>query len=646
MAKNEISNVSIRTPTLGELRDAQTKEANGEFFIMLPRFQRGVVWKIDQKKRLIDSIFNGYPVGSLLGFVTGAKEESGYKPRDIIQLVDGLQRTTSIVEYLREPLLYSPMSVLFDDDKIHKLSILLEIESAPEADHQIKLALESWAAETKVGLIPQGFSTGRLTPYLASIPLLADREEGSLAKNDELTALLEKYLQDILNDIKAIENVRVPLISYMGPQENVPEIFDRINTQGIKLSKYEKFAAAWVTNTTHISNEAIRNAVEAKYQALRDAGYEVTDLGANEKIPLDGFNLFEYLLGLGKVLSEKYEFLFPDSSKADDSPAAGFVIATIAHGLKTNQMASLATHLSDLAGPGKILKLDAFERAVFGACDTLQDALRRFLRLNLNSQTSTTRFLPHSQNQIISMVVRLMLEQNDWSTWEERKGKQSDALANNLPAFYLIDILRGHWSGSGDTKLWDVCWDADTMTSAGPVSASTHYLDAPNEETWRSTLRVWHGDQLKKNQTVRPNVSSETKVFLKFVYANKVTVMADEAKQFDLEHIYPVDVLVKAISVSGSGEGWPVSTAGNLSILPARINRIKGVNMLGDYLKTPKGSHTSVSELEDLQRYVIFPEINDLIRPEVFDKAVYIQFCQGRFEYLIDAVMDAVGAKP
>jgi hypothetical protein len=645
VGKTQTQHSKTETFTLSQIRQAQSTTGSGTFALTLPRFQRGVVWQSEQKKRLIDSIFNGFPVGALLGFHTGDKESGRENPREIIQLVDGLQRTTTIVEYLQKPLLLSPRSVLFSDDQIKTIIHLLGLNVSETTLEEVGTSLEAWAEATEKPEIPLGFTYSKVLSSLQSIPSLASQD----LKSEQLIALethINLCLQEILDDLKEIENVRVPLITYVGPQENVSEVFERINTQGIKLSKYERFAATWIKTRVHITNDKIRAAIEAKYKALLDAGYDVMDLGPDNKIPQDEFNLFEYLFGLGKVLSKKYEFLFPKSSKPDESPAIAFVIATIAHGLKVSQMGKLDAHLQGASPAGAPLDFSKFESAVFAACDLVQGSIKKFLKLNLNTQSSKTRFLPHSQNQIISLVVRMMLAQNDWKNWTPINSQDTKTLAKNIPSFYLMDILRGQWSGSGDSRLWDVCWDAESSTDSGPTQPSDHYLSPPTSEDWTATLLAWHKDQLGKRQTVRPNVSPETKVLLKFIYSGRVTVADDEGEKFDLEHLYPVDVLSKALKASGSDEGWPFSAAGNLSLLPATINRIKGKTMLGDYLETPKGLKTPKSELKKLKTYVIKPDLVDLKKPNELTKDDYVAFCESRFEALIKDTIAAVNAKP
>lgn len=58
-------------------RDVRTliaQIAAGE--IMLPEIQRGYVWKASQVARLIESLYRGYPAGSLLFWKTGQLAET------------------------------------------------------------------------------------------------------------------------------------------------------------------------------------------------------------------------------------------------------------------------------------------------------------------------------------------------------------------------------------------------------------------------------------------------------------------------------------------------------------------------------------------------------------------------------------------
>lgn len=95
------------TPVLPRLSELLREVRDGT--IQVPEFQRGYVWSDDARLRLMDSIWQGIPIGSLLVWRTGA--DKGIKAKKRIgpcplpapigtnvrsYLVDGLQRVTTL----------------------------------------------------------------------------------------------------------------------------------------------------------------------------------------------------------------------------------------------------------------------------------------------------------------------------------------------------------------------------------------------------------------------------------------------------------------------------------------------------------------------------------------------------------------------
>ena len=70
--------------------------------IVVPKYQRGIVWKESQRKELIDSIKKGIPFGSILLYEDESKNN--------YRLIDGLQRCTTIYEFISNP------ANFFDED--------------------------------------------------------------------------------------------------------------------------------------------------------------------------------------------------------------------------------------------------------------------------------------------------------------------------------------------------------------------------------------------------------------------------------------------------------------------------------------------------------------------------------------------------
>ncbi|MGW6643611.1 GmrSD restriction endonuclease domain-containing protein [Streptomyces iakyrus] len=92
-----------------DVRTLITQIAAGE--IMLPEIQRGYVWKASQVARLIESLYRGYPAGSLLFWKTGQLAETRGAaigvpqalPRVLpLYLLDGQQRLTSLFRVLTD----------------------------------------------------------------------------------------------------------------------------------------------------------------------------------------------------------------------------------------------------------------------------------------------------------------------------------------------------------------------------------------------------------------------------------------------------------------------------------------------------------------------------------------------------------------
>ncbi|MCX5056811.1 MULTISPECIES: DUF262 domain-containing protein [unclassified Streptomyces] len=92
-----------------DVRTLITQIAAGE--IMLPEIQRGYVWKASQVARLIESLYRGYPAGSLLFWKTGHLAETRGAAIGVPQaapnvmplyLLDGQQRLTSLFRVLTD----------------------------------------------------------------------------------------------------------------------------------------------------------------------------------------------------------------------------------------------------------------------------------------------------------------------------------------------------------------------------------------------------------------------------------------------------------------------------------------------------------------------------------------------------------------
>src|SRR5215211_4694519 len=72
----------------------------------LPQFQRGYVWNRNQVRGVMQSLYRGWPIGSLLAWVTSAdtaesRGDQSLPPGSVKLLLDGQQRITTLYGIIR-----------------------------------------------------------------------------------------------------------------------------------------------------------------------------------------------------------------------------------------------------------------------------------------------------------------------------------------------------------------------------------------------------------------------------------------------------------------------------------------------------------------------------------------------------------------
>lgn len=242
MRANISSRLGTETPLLKDLISDIKK---GE--IKIPQFQRKFVWKEEQAIKLLDSISNNYPTGSLLFWKTSTKlaterdigdfrlpETDDLSPTNYV--LDGQQRLTVIYSCFGAPDEESGFSVGYDliQEEFVRLSEKYEIHIFPLR----------WIYNTTKLL---NFRTG-----LNSHPL-----------SEELQTRLDSL-------IEVITNYRLPVVTLKDLSvEEVCPIFERINSSGTRLSTYDLMVAATWTQSFNLNNE-----VESIADSLKPKNFE------------------------------------------------------------------------------------------------------------------------------------------------------------------------------------------------------------------------------------------------------------------------------------------------------------------------------------------------------------------------------------
>lgn len=231
--------------------------------IRLPEMQRQYVWQKTRVRDLLDSLYRGYPSGTILTWETDESvatrdfavgQQSGGS-KNFQLLLDGQQRLTSLSAILRGELVHvrgrkRPIDILFNLNHPDELEVVTEVnetadnddtdadsedDSATDADedellkrfdrmafvvHSKKLAaLPHWVSVTEV------FKENSDTRFLKEAGITSFDD----SRHDKYAARL-KRLRDIKN-----YSYRVNVLDREKSYEEVTEIFVRVNSLGAKL---------------------------------------------------------------------------------------------------------------------------------------------------------------------------------------------------------------------------------------------------------------------------------------------------------------------------------------------------------------------------------------------------------------------------
>ena len=197
--------------------------------IAIPEIQRPFVWRKSQVRDLIDSLYNGYPIGYIITWKSsGVRLKDGTTSHGKQILIDGQQRILALRTAIKGlPVVNSK----YKEERII-ISFNPMTEEFKVQDNSTRRGTE-WIADISE-LMMDGFSSRRfLRQYSEKNSIEEDGEKRSRFNEEELDVIdlrLMKLAQIKNKDIGNIE------LSSELPIDIVNDIFIRINQKGTKLS--------------------------------------------------------------------------------------------------------------------------------------------------------------------------------------------------------------------------------------------------------------------------------------------------------------------------------------------------------------------------------------------------------------------------
>ena len=614
--------------------DEKIINSSGIKKIEVPMFQRNLVWSFDQKKLFIDSLEQGFPIGTLLLYNA---------PTGTFKLIDGLQRSSTLKDYINNPTFYFDPFVDIDENTIKKLY------------ESFKITLEFKSFEEKVRTDIQNLINSiqfkDVSPLKISQTLIEKYWSENVGIDQfKLLDVIEDILKDNIEKYKEkyekIANTRVPAIIYTGDEGNLPTVFERINNNGTQLSKYQIYAATWATRQKPITvkNEEIVKKIIEKYDSFIEEGYTLDNYDKDELLDSKNLSMFEYVLGFGKFIASEYDNLFQVDKNAQDINQIGFELLNACFKRDTAGIKDLDKELYELDD------INDLENKILATIKTVSEYIRPFIdfkgnkRANANSST-----IFHSKYQIISIIafvfkekycrVENHFEEVDKQIWNEKNKK----LKSVVPQIYFYDILNRNWAEGNQGNLHSV------------INSKDYYLKPITKERWNSSLDNWFITSLdKKDYKQVKNPQPIEKLFLNYVYSDKFSSKDEKSQDnFDIEHLCTKKFMKDLMIKNKWEQGLPVSSIGNICYLPEYDNRKKQDNTIYQdkkYLKYLEENDKSLKDIEE--KFTLTTKegmewLNKKYGSNDYDKffGLYKQFLTNRYEKMKVIFYKTLGIK-
>lgn len=611
--------------SLQEINDALLNLEHGEKRIVIPRFQRGQRWKPEQEESFIDSVRKGYPVGTLLFYKTMETDDSG-NVKEVYTLVDGLQRSTAISRYLQAPMKYFSSKDVSDEF----VNDVFDLLGFPEIQ---KSNLRPIITEKYVEYIQGLKSFNNPQTYSLAMSIYNSIAVPNSDRIAEMIECLSKHLQETIRRHNEIAQSEIPAVVYTGDENELPEIFSRINSKGTPLNQYEIYAASWPQKKTiEVKNAEIVDYVLAKYDALNDDIYTIQDYDREEMRKSKRLTLFEYVFGLSKWLTAKYPLIsFDRHLKADEVTPMGFELLDACF-YDTKKIGEIYKRLQGI-------NVNHLEKALTDCISIVDSIVSPIIRFKGNKRKDEIKPL-YAKNQIQSIIAYVFREKYSFDVLRHAKPDWEEKLTvikRRVFAHFVFDIISVDWD-QGGSKLHQAI-------------VTGKYNEDITSSAWESALtNMYEREKLSQERKKINKASNADIVFLNCIYLNKFTALDQlSLERFDIEHIATKDLMKDLIQKSSLNSGLPISCVANLCYLPEYENRAKGNRTF--YQDTNYLKRVTLKEIEDKYSFTTREDLEWVDLPyEMGDfeelKDEYLSFLDKRFDIQKRKFYEIMGINP
>lgn len=384
--------------------------------IAIPEIQRPFVWEPDKVTELIDSLYNGFPIGYIITWQSpNVKLKDGNSSVGKKILIDGQQRITAL-----------------------RAAILGEtVKNKDYADIRVKVAynpIEQRFATYNAAISKDPTWIKDIAPLLsgAVAPRVVRREYLELNPSVD-----EDVIETAIDALRLIVNKQVGVIELSGNLdiERVTEIFIRINSKGVPLNQADFVMSTIAANEIYGGNMLRKCIDHFSELAVRPEFYNV--LMNNDK----EFAESEY--------KSQIEWLRKENDDIYDPSYVDVLRVALATKFSRGKMSDLVSLLSgrnfETRNFEEGIKEDAYKRLTDGVCAFINETnFKRFIMIIRSAGFCHSKLI-RSQNTLnFAYILYLKLRE---------KGCKPELIEKYVRRWFVYSILRGRYSASPESNF-------------------------------------------------------------------------------------------------------------------------------------------------------------------------------------------------
>ncbi len=476
--------------------------------IAIPEIQRPFVWSPVKVRDLMDSLYQGYPVGYLIIWKNpNVKLKDGSVSAGKKILIDGQQRVTALMAAI----------------------LGREVVNEEYSKKRIKIAFNP-------------LEEGRFevwNPALAKNPAWIQDIAEVFAPAFSIYEFVEKYcdmneLEDkqmLFNKIYKLHNIMNQDIGIIDLSseldiETVTEIFIRINSQGVELNQAD-FAMSKITVNEKYNGPNLRKAIDYFcHLAIAPEFYPFIKSNDTDFVQTDYFKKMEWLKN---EIDDLYDPRYTDMLRV-----------AFTSEFKRGKLADLVSLLSGRNFETRVFEdsivESSFEKLEHGIMNFMNEThFKRFLMIIRSAGFIDSKMITSMNNMNFAFALYLFLRAG---------GYDENKIESHVRRWFVMSVLTSRYSGSSESQI-----DYDIRNIA------THdfedYLKNIEESEfpdvyWEKNLPMNLVSAFSNNNNYVTYLAAQVKANDKGFLSNDITVRDMIMQRGDKHHIFPKEYLKKA----------------------------------------------------------------------------------------------------